>query len=133
MLTFINPNELFFFFKNKWLVSNLGRVYSLAKDRFLKLESNTDGYLKFMEVVSKKNELRKRKVWYVHLKVINLFGDCNGNFKNSKETLQVDHIDGDKQNNSISNLELVTQQENTRRFWENGKRKSIEIDKELFG
>jgi hypothetical protein len=31
--------------------------------------------------------------------------------------LQIDHKDGDKSNNHIDNLELVTQQENTKRYW----------------
>jgi hypothetical protein len=31
--------------------------------------------------------------------------------------MQIDHIDGDKSNNHISNLEMVTQSENIKRSW----------------
>jgi hypothetical protein len=34
--------------------------------------------------------------------------------------LQVDHKDGNKQNNRLDNLEVVTRLENTRRAWKNG-------------
>lgn len=37
-----------------------------------------------------------------------------------KSLLTVDHIDGNKSNNDISNLEYVTQSENSKRAWESG-------------
>jgi hypothetical protein len=31
--------------------------------------------------------------------------------------MQIDHVDGDKSNNNISNLEMVTHSENIKRYW----------------
>lgn len=41
-----------------------------------------------------------------------------------KSTLTVDHIDGNKENNSLNNLEYVTAKENNKRSWEMGLRES---------
>ena len=38
----------------------------------------------------------------------------------SSDSLQVDHIDGNKRNNRLENLEVVTNQENLRRAWAAG-------------
>lgn len=61
---------------------------------------------------SKRNEyLRVRiakKYYYVHRLVYKLFGLKVEDF----DELEVDHIDGDKHNNDIQNLDLVTHVEN---------------------
>jgi hypothetical protein len=51
----------------------------------------------------------KRKKYYVH-RIIYWLHNREWNIKNPK--LQIDHIDGNKQNNNISNLRNVTNQEN---------------------
>lgn len=59
---------------------------------------------------------RKRKAHTVHrLVAINfLLSDI------SQLSMQVDHLDGNKQNNSVENLEFVTHTENVRRAWSCG-------------
>lgn len=42
------------------------------------------------------------------------------------EGYDVDHIDGDKSNNSVTNLEIITHQENMRRYYERRKAAGIE-------
>lgn len=47
-----------------------------------------------------------------------------------ESNLQVDHIDGNKQNNNLNNLEYVTPKENTIRAWNKGLAKYTDERKE---
>lgn len=92
-------------FKNytKYEVFEDGRIWSYSRKRFLKPAKDRGGY------------------YYLHL------SDNNGDIKNYQvhrvvyeaikgqilEGMQVNHIDEDKSNNSISNLNLMTPKENT--------------------
>lgn len=97
-------------------ISNLGNVrrlrfinsrHNFEKIRMCKQTLNTWGY---MTVNLSKNGKSNTK--RVHRLVATTFlGDSN---------LQVDHIDGNKQNNRLDNLEYVTPKENTNRAWEKG-------------
>lgn len=63
------------------------------------------------------NGVKKGKKKYVHVLVAEAFiGEC-------PEGYQVDHVDGDKSNNDLSNLEYVSKRENDRRTYQNGGRK----------
>lgn len=131
MLVVITPKEVFKSFRKKYLISNFGRVYSIAHNKFLKCYKNTEGYVMFEDttVVNKK---RKRKFWYVHITVVELFGDKFGKIRKENPKLVIDHVDGDKENNNINNLELVTQSVNVVRGYELAKLRAEQIERELF-
>lgn len=107
-------------------VSNDGRVrrlrfingsHNFEKIKECKQTLNTWGY---MTVNLSKNGKSNTK--RVHKLVANAFlGENN---------LQVDHIDGNKQNNNLNNLEYVTPKENTNRAWKKGLAKYTEERKE---
>lgn len=88
-------------------ISNFGRVKSFkGKDvRYLKLSIDHGGYYNF---TMKKNN-NKRKHGYIHRLVWDHFGDS----KRNGVTLQVDHLDNNKLNNRIDNLQLLSNRENT--------------------
>lgn len=93
-------------YENKYAVDKDGNVYSLnykrtGKTKKLKLKNNK-GYL---QVGLYKNG--KQKKFQVHRLVAMTF------LKDYSEDLDVDHIDRCKTNNKVSNLRMLTRQQNT--------------------
>lgn len=74
------------------------------KEKELKCFDNSFGY-KQVNLVDDNGKERKK---YVHRLVADVFIENNNNLP------EVNHIDGDKANNSISNLEWVSRSENVR-------------------
>lgn len=89
-------------------VSDYGRVYSHRRGRLLSIHNN-QGYC----CVNLSNHDGWRQL-RVHRLVALAF--ISGHF----EGAFVNHIDGDKQNNHVDNLEWVTHQENVNHAKENG-------------
>lgn len=89
-------------YEGLYQVTSWGRVYSVGKNRFLKTETTDKGYLR----VDLIDENGKRQHHKVHRLVAKAF------IPNSHNKPQVNHKDGNKQNNSITNLEWVTDSEN---------------------
>ena len=85
----------------KYLITSWGRVYNTETKQFLKPYSHHKGYLR----VDLFNERGKR-----HFKVHRLVASAF--IENPEGKPQVNHIDGNKRNNSITNLEWVTNKEN---------------------
>ena len=93
----------------KYEVSSCGRVRNIKTGRILKQFTNTQGYY----VLSIDGRSKR-----VHRLVADSFydGDHTG--------LDVNHIDGNKKNNHISNLEWCTRSENVRHAFKLGLSKS---------
>lgn len=93
---------------------NKQKKTSRKVDIKLKSQPNHNGYLSQMFCVNYKQKLIK-----VHRVVWESF---NGKIK---EGMQINHIDGNKTNNSLNNLEIVTPKENTQHAWRNGLCKKV--------
>lgn len=97
-------------YKGIYMISDHGNVKSLQKivrgslrkERLLKPKKHRDGYF---AVVLQNN--KKRKNYFVHRLVAIAF--C----KNNLQKPDVNHIDGNKENNFYQNLEWVTSKENS--------------------
>jgi hypothetical protein len=103
---------------NEYKISNFGRVKSFKLSKNGKI-------LKITNEEYKKCSIDK-KTFRVHLLVWDHFGDKQRNGR----ILQVDHIDNDKSNNRIDNLQLLNNRENSsKRFVKNKSSKFIGVSK----
>ncbi|MCH2192040.1 MAG: HNH endonuclease [Gammaproteobacteria bacterium] len=82
-------------------VSSLGRVYSIRAQKMLKQGRMKNGYLRLVIRIDGKSTTK-----LVHLLVAETF------LPNPNQHETVNHIDGDKENNSLQNLEWCTYAEN---------------------
>lgn len=91
-------------------VSNLGRVKSNLRDgRILKTQKDNKGYHRLRMTIQ-----RERYAFKVHRLVAQAF------IPNPDNKPQVNHIDGNKDNNAASNLEWVSNVENAHHAIRNG-------------
>lgn len=104
-------------FELLYLISRWGQVFSLISDRLLKPQINNSGYL---IVVLHKDGKPYAKL--VHRIVMEAFvGPC-------QEDIWVNHRDGDKTNNFLSNLEYTTISYNHRHAYKTGLRSKVGVN-----
>ena len=94
---------------SKYLISNTGRVKNIVELRDLKFY-NCKGYSK-IELINDNN--KDKKVFVHRLVALNFI-------PNPSNKPQVNHIDGDKNNNNMENLEWCTQSENMKHAFKTG-------------
>lgn len=87
------------FANGHYIFSNFGRVINTVTGGFVKPQMNNSGYYKITNSFTSKNT-------YIHKEVAELF------LGKQPENTIVNHIDGNKFNNHITNLEYISQSEN---------------------
>jgi hypothetical protein len=88
-------------YEGLYQVSNLGNVVSNRSKKTMKPFLNSSGYLRLC--LCKNGKTKKH---YIHRLVAYSFNE------NKNTNLQVNHIDGNKTNNNVLNLEIITAREN---------------------
>lgn len=101
-------------YEGLYMVSNLGKILSIKRNVILKSSINHKGYC--YVVLSKHS---KQKCVRIHRLVAEAF------IPNLENKSQVNHIDCNKQNNCVTNLEWVTNSENQLHAWSNGLQKDV--------
>ena len=97
-------------YEGRYQVSNYGRIWSVLSQQYKSQRPNKDGYLR-VALVSKNGKL---KVETVHRLVALAFID------KPEECTVVNHIDSNRQNNHVDNLEWTTVQGNTKHRYDYG-------------
>jgi len=93
-------------------ISNLGNLKNIKTNKILKVNNKKEKYL---NVSLYKNG--KQKTFYIHRLIALIF------IPNPHKLPMINHIDGNKQNNDILNLEWCTNRENTSHYYSNKSNK----------
>ena len=105
--------------KYNYYVTEDGHVWSEYSNKFIRELPDRDGYLK-VRLSSLDLPKGKQHAYSVHRLVLENFNPVEG-----MENLQVNHIDGDKTNNAVSNLEWVSCEENIHHAIKHNLRASV--------
>lgn len=104
----LNTVELFRDLRDNYYITTCGKVYNSSTNKLMKNSINKAGYCQIS--LTRKDE--KLVTYLIHRLVLISFSG----FK----PLHVNHIDGNKLNNSLNNLEWVTMSQNMRHAYING-------------
>ena len=92
-------------FEGRYQINEIGQIQNVKSLRVLSPSVDCDGYLQ----IGLRKLGNRKKLWFrIHRLVVIAFNEKPENWKE----LQIDHIDRNKLNNSISNLRWVTSLEN---------------------
>lgn len=106
----------------KYLIDENGTIYGTKNNIVMKAVLNRSGY----EKICLRDDTGKKHLKSVHHLVLSAFNEPeyrrlkDSYVKGQNDYLVVNHIDSNRTNNHISNLEVVTQQENIRHGIEHG-------------
>ena len=89
-------------------VSNTGKIKSLKTNRLLKPQKNNCGYLYILLT----DQNKKVRINLIHRLVFDAFIGID-------DGLEINHLDEDKENNRLDNLELITHEENLKKYRDN--------------
>lgn len=95
-------------YEGLYQISNFGNVKSLISNKILKPSKDRFGYVRFNALKDK-----KPKTLRIHRLVMEIFNPIN-------TTMQVNHIDGNKLNNHIDNLEWCSDSDNKKHAYKLG-------------
>lgn len=101
-------------YENYFQISNFGRLYSKRSNKILKQHLNRQGYATVSTRIGGRNGYAV--LFRVHRLVADAF------VLKASNSSEVNHIDGNKANNHVSNLEWVTPSENVQHAWDTGLR-----------
>ena len=95
-------------YEGLYQISDFGNVKSLISNRLLKPSQDEFGYVRFNALKNKKS-----KTLRIHRLVMEVFNPINS-------FMQVNHIDGNKLNNRLNNLEWCTDSDNKKHAYKTG-------------
>ena len=95
-------------YEGLYQISDFGNVKSLISNRILKPSKDRFGYVRFNAFNNK-----KAKTLRIHRLVMEIFNPIDN-------IMQVNHIDGNKLNNKLDNLEWCTDSENKKHAYKTG-------------
>jgi len=96
---------------DKYAISPNGYVLNTKTNKIVCFCADGKGYMKSRLYSPLSTNPDKRKPYRLHRLVAKAF------LENYSEELQVNHIDGNKENNDVSNLEMVTASQNMYHAW----------------
>ena len=102
--------------EDTYLITNTGKVFSIKMDDWIKTSPCTSGYPQAKLFISYNSETKKRT--YKHIRVHRLV--ATHFLDNPENKPMINHIDGNKLNNNLYNLEWCTAKENSVHAFETG-------------
>ena len=98
---------------DKYIISSDGYILNTNTSKKVIFSQDSKGYMKARLYSPNSKNPDKRKPFRLHRLIAKAF------LNDYSDELQVNHIDGDKTNNHLSNLEMVTPSQNMYHAWNN--------------